>query len=474
MALSRGILVAAALSVVWCGAGFHSDPSITHRPTPAHTISGLVFDDSGPCIGARVRLPGQDRGTWTDAKGEFRLISTRASAMGEIVTAWKPRHFIASDVVAEANPTRLHLRPWPDADYPDYRWVDPSPQAESFSCGTCHRAIFDEWHRSAHGSARSRFRRIWNELDQHQPERAAVCLSCHDPAPIRPSDEWGSFSESGVHCDFCHKVVDAPLALNGLTHGRFALDLLRPKQGQLIVGPWIDSPRPENSYAPIQRSSRLCASCHEGVIFGLRVYETYSEWLASPAGQRGIQCQDCHMKPTGQLTNVAPGHGGVDRDPRAISNHRFVDNDLLSMLRRAIHVDVTVQLTQAVVRVTALNVGHRVPTGSPDRQLILEVRFLDSANRRLGHAHRLFAKRLRDERGNLDVPFWQATLEFADSRLFPDQAWEERFDLPAGCSRVEATILYRRHVLPNEGRLVADEVVVHRRERIVGQRASGQ
>jgi hypothetical protein len=28
--------------------------------------------------------------------------------------------------------------------------------------------------------------------------------------------------------------------------------------------------------------------------------------------------------------------------------------------------------------------------------------------------------------------------------------------------------------LPNEGRLVADEVVVHRRERIVGQRASGQ
>jgi len=25
----------------------------------------------------------------------------------------------------------------------------------------------------------------------------------------------------------------------------------------------------------------------------------------SPARQRGQQCQDCHMKPTGQMTNIA-------------------------------------------------------------------------------------------------------------------------------------------------------------------------
>src|SRR5207244_7472645 len=94
----------------------------------------------------------------------------------------------------------------------------------------------------------------------------------------------------------------------GVTHGRYILGLLRPAEGQLFFGPLDDVDRGEDALAPIYGESRYCASCHEGVVFGVRVYSTYSEWLDSPARREGKQCQTCHMTPTGTLTHLAPGH----------------------------------------------------------------------------------------------------------------------------------------------------------------------
>ena len=53
--------------------------------------------------------------------------------------------------------------------------------------------------------------------------------------------------------------------------------------------------RPERVLIPAE------ASGHEGVVFGVHVYSTYSEWLDSPARKQGRHCQDCHMKPTGTM-----------------------------------------------------------------------------------------------------------------------------------------------------------------------------
>ena len=71
----------------------------------------------------------------------------------------------------------------------------------------------------------------------------------------------------------------------------------RPKQ--LFFGPLDDVDRGEDAFSPLYRESRYCASCHEGIVFGVHVYSTYSEWLSSPARRAGKQCQDCHMAPTG-------------------------------------------------------------------------------------------------------------------------------------------------------------------------------
>ncbi len=432
---------------------------------PPVGVSGVVFDEVGPCSGARARWAGGGNGDWTDHEGRFFLPSTHPVKGNRIVTAWKPGYFIASSQ-ADADPLTLLLRPLPRDDHADYRWIDPTPDTEAFSCGNCHPGIYTEWNESAHGPHRRTFQRIFHDLERDQPERSAVCLSCHDPAPLQPSTDLLTRSPtSGVHCDFCHKVFDADSEQIGLTHGRFGLDLRRPTQGQVIFGPWIDSPRAENSYSPIQRSSRLCASCHEGVVFGLRVYETWTEWQTSPAALEGIQCQDCHMKPTGQMDNVAPHHGGLHRDPGTVAQHRFFAGGHREMLRQALRLSLRLQDNSLFVEVEARHVGHFLPTGFPDRHLTLVVKWYDSAKRLRAEQHQIMAKRLADAQGRSPVSFWLATTIEADTRLKPHQPQTWRFDVPPGeTAEVAAELIYRR-TWPQltSGRPINDEAwIVHR------------
>src|SRR5262249_2747228 len=127
--------------------------------------------------------------------------------------------------------------------------------------------------------------------------------------------------------------------------------------------------------------------CHEGVVFGIHVYGTYSEWLESPARREGKHCQTCHMAPTGTMTNIAPNHGGIRRDPRTLGNHRFFAGSQLNMLLRALTLSVSTQPkgngVQIDVILQADGAGHRVPTGFVDRHLVLLVEPLDAHGERL-------------------------------------------------------------------------------------------
>src|SRR5439155_2150284 len=186
-----------------------------------------------------------------------------------------------------------------------------------------------------------------------------------------------------------HKVVEARTDKLGLQFGRDGYGLLRPADGhQLFFGPLDDAVREGESFGhlPLYSQSRYCASCHEGVIFGVHVYGTYSEWLDSPARRQGKQCQSCHMTPTGKMTNLAPDRGGVARDPRTLASHQFPGNTL-AMLRQCLDVKATATRRGAEVAVTitiqAKDVGHRVPTGFIDRQVMLIVDAMDPAGRSL-------------------------------------------------------------------------------------------
>jgi hypothetical protein len=370
----------------------------------------------------------------------------------------------------------------PAEDNTEYEWVNPEPNpVEVHNCGNCHAEIYREWSHCGHGhSATGRhFRNLyegtdwngkpgvgWGLLTQY-PDGSGVCASCHAPTATKfDLRQVEGVAARGVHCDYCHKIAEVADGPIGLSHGRFNLRLLRPSEGQLFFGALDDVDRGEDVFSPLYRDSRYCASCHEGVVFGVHVYSTFSEWQASPAAREGKQCQDCHMKPTGRMTNVAPGHGGIERDPHTLANHRFFDGSQEEMLRRAVKASATLErgpnCVRAKVRLWAEGVGHRLPTGFADRHLVLVVEGSDregsllrvrsgpklpalAGPEREGQPGRLYARVLRDFDGNSPAPFWLAAPDSPpDTRLLPGHIDEMTFEFPATLTRLSLRVLYRR------------------------------
>jgi hypothetical protein len=472
---------------------------------PVQVVRGRVVDENGPVKDAVIRLKGTRFATRSDARGGFEL-----EAKSQRITAWKDGYFIAG---APAGPGRieLKLRPLPREDHAGYQWVDPQPDsAHVHNCGNCHGEIFQEWRGSAHGRSgtnrrflnlydgsdwHGRAARGWNLLKEH-PDGATVCAACHAPSVPFEHPGYDDFRKldgvhaRGVHCDYCHKIADTSTDRLGLEHGRFAHKLLRPAKGQLFFGPLDDVDRDEDSFSPLYRESRYCASCHEGVVFGTKVYTTYSEWLESPARKQGKQCQTCHMSPTGKLTNIAPGKGGIPRDPATLASHHMPGGDL-AMSKRCLRLRVVLRhlegAMQAEVEVRATNVGHRVPTGFIDRNLCLVLEALTADGKHVkphdgfllpevagvgdparnnwsGLPGRYYARQLEDLKGRRPVPFWRPNREHADTRLIPERPDRTTWNFPAGAvAQVRVRLVQRRFlkVVADEKGWPDNEITVH-------------
>ncbi|MBI1915060.1 MAG: hypothetical protein HYS12_10035 [Planctomycetes bacterium] len=483
---SRALGGALALLLgLWLGFGSRPasrsvrDVEVGERPA----VRGFVRDLEGPLAGARVRFQGDAVRVATDARGNFLL--PRSVNSKRRITAWKEGFLIGGAAPNDRLPT-LTLRPLPREDNDAYEWVEPGPDSHgTHNCANCHGEIYREWQRSGHArSATGRhFRSLylgtnwdgkpgvgWGLLDQH-PDGAGVCTACHaptvavgDPARYDLSKVRG-VDARGVHCDYCHKVSGDSGGKVGYTHGRYKLELKRPVEGQLFFGPLDDVDRGEDAYSGFYRESRYCAACHEGVVFGVHVYSTYSEWLDSPAGRQGRHCQDCHMRPTGTMTNIAPSKGGIERDPLTLGNHRFFAGSREEMLRRCLHLSATLRpgpdAVRAEVTVRADGAGHRVPTGFVDRHLLLVVEGLDETGKPLrlragpvlpavagpelkGRPGKLYAKLLKDFEGNSPAPFWRADPDLVDTRLHPGREDRLVFEFPRELRRLRVRMLYRR------------------------------
>jgi hypothetical protein len=171
------------------------------------------------------------------------------------------------------------------------------------------------------------------------------------------------------------------------------------------------------------------------------------------------------MAPTAHLTNIAPGKGGIERDPRTLGNHRFFADSQVEMLRCCVKLDTKPERTADSVRVevslSVNDVGHRVPTGFVDRQLILVLEPIggDSTKRLLngpildpvagarlaGQPGRLYAKVLRDFDGHSPAPFWRADPDYLlDTRLKPGESDTNVWTFPPQTRAVRVRLLHRR------------------------------
>ncbi|MBL6978522.1 MAG: hypothetical protein ISR61_06210 [Desulfobacteraceae bacterium] len=324
------------------------------------------------------------------------------------------------------------------------------------------------------------------------------CTACHipgasiqgdvDPETVKDADRFG------VHCDFCHKVADVRIdPVTRLPFPRFpgvqSMDVRRPfpddpKRFQLFFGTFDDDNVPgEDTRLPLLEESRYCAPCHYGVFWSTVVYNSYGEWLESPYSDpesgKAKTCQECHMvSPTvwkgNNLKNVAPGKGGIDRDPSTIHSHlTTVDKDLL---QDALTVTVAAKKEggNVVLKVTLTNdkTGHHVPTDSPLRHLILLVDARDSRGNRLkqsggpvlpgwcgvgdpaqgyyaGLPGKAYAKLLKEKWTNVfpAAAYWRHTTLVSDNRIaaFESDTTTYSFAAPEeGYIYIKVRLLYRR------------------------------
>jgi len=319
-------------------------------------------------------------------------------------------------------------------------------------CGDCHREIQEGWKKSAHAQAMES-RLFQDALKLAESEIGAqsrrVCLSCHSPLAVETSDLAlvRKVSWEGVTCDYCHSIREVSLS-EANPRARVELSLVKS-------GPSKDSFSPVHAtvYSAVHTSSLACVSCHEyRNANGFPVLTTYSEWKNSSyadGAKNAKDCQTCHMygvrgdvvdprvqrssQPTINLHEI-PGSRSVDQLNKAVAAQ-------ISTTRFPNRLHVTVKLTNR-------GAGHHVPTGSPLRQLILELRVQVPGGKEF-REERFYRRTVTDKNGAVlereHLAFTRAAKELRDTRLAANESRNEifSFPIPVGTqASVQGTLYY--------------------------------
>jgi len=279
----------------------------------------------------------------------------------------------------------------------------------------------------------------------------------------------------GVLCDFCHKIADVYLnSTTGLPYpnmpGVQSIRLNRPPTyTHMFYGPFDDVVR-RVSYLELQKKSQFCAPCHQFSFWGTPIYESFREWLESPYADQGIECQACHMIPTGVDYFVYPADGGLIRDPDLIASHLQPGASDVELLQNTVTMTLSAQQSfgrlQVQVSITNTDAGHHVPTDHPGRHMILVLTTTLASGQGLpqlagptvpawggaqaGSPGTAFAKVLQDVVSGQApvVSYWKQSLIVSDNRIaaLESDVSSYTFSLPAGGGPVTVTaeLLFRR------------------------------
>jgi hypothetical protein len=354
-------------------------------------------------------------------------------------------------------------------------------------CGDCHRAAQESWKASGHAHAMDS--RLFQDVLHYTEadlgsEARRTCLGCHSPLAIATGDAGlrTKVSWEGVTCDVCHSFRE--VSMTG-PNPKATLEFTRMR-----TGPWKDDTPGQHGalYSSVHASSLLCAPCHEyRNSLGFPVVTTFSEWQASRDGKEGRQCQFCHMPSVGRVAlvqrvvttptdverhshcqscHLAPGGSGkaspagqgaaiVDSGLRVhgqLNLHEIKGSDSTELLASAIEAQFAAVRDGDKVRVNVdvanRAAAHYVPTGSPLRQVILEVRADTDSGQHLMQ-QRVYSRTVADRDGKpLEreyLVFERGAKVIADTRLSPHEKRSESFsfDLPRGVeTRVSVTLRY--------------------------------
>ncbi|MCK6461521.1 MAG: hypothetical protein L6Q95_16695 [Planctomycetes bacterium] len=476
-------------------------------------ITGTVAGLGGEAIpDALVMIRNRPAGAVrTDALGRFRLPVQRIPYVLMVAAAARGyRNQVQAILLHELRELRFVLEPSPYSDDPRYEFIDPTPSkgAEIWNCGNCHKNSYAEWSKSRHAVAASSevLRAVYERdflpalLNGGAPGDEGLCASCHAPqaaldGKVARIGEIEGVALRGNHCDLCHKThhvdrIDAPGVNGSLALGRPSPDDARvPGRVKRVYGALPDSDYLFMGavWNPLFTTSALCAGCHEyRTPAGIPALSTYTEWRAWAAGRaKAESCQTCHMPAGVSMEGGKPANricvNALRRPAETIHDHSFLGRELLPT---AVELTATATRGERLVveaRISVTGTGHKVPTGSADKHLLLVVAARDAEGRPLklvdggrvpdhaggsgdplalgageyarrleahdfaGVAGREFAQVLASASGETHVPFWRAAKVLADTRLAPASETVERFSFvpPEGAAKVTVELWHR-------------------------------
>ncbi|HJN74744.1 MAG TPA: multiheme c-type cytochrome [Myxococcota bacterium] len=317
--------------------------------------------------------------------------------------------------------------------------VPPGEGSTAAECGACHQEIYAEWKASVHAHA-------WTDVQFQQelakdPEVGWLCLNCHTPAsdqqaelalhtgkvrePQRsPSPAFSAaFRDEGLSCVGCH---------------------WRPEG---IAGPFGDTEAPHAVVkAPELLDNTACTSCHQAVSTYEEAlvchFNTGEEWSESGSSST---CQSCHMPEVTRA--LVPG--GVERPGR---RHLFlgsgIPKDSLPPEEVAFYSlfppAVDVEFVGDEVVLTNSRADHLVPTGDPERYLLVKVEALDAKGQVLATT---------TYRIGQVWEWWPAAKQIADNRLQPGETRRIPVEVPRRTKEL--------HVLVEHYRISPDNAEYH-------------
>lgn len=306
--------------------------------------------------------------------------------------------------------------------------LQPGAQAQtgerfqsSFYCAQCHEDRYKEWSGTMHALAITDpiFRTAYMKAVLFESGYREYCLTCHSPTTKTTKDFnlTKSLSVQGVSCSFCHSVKELDIKNNS-----YELN-----QDGTMVGPYRDSftEKHPSNYSDILTKSEFCAGCHEFSLNGVPISETYSEWIEGPYSKEGTQCQDCHME-------ALPGYAANDIKREKVYRHFWYGGRTGQFLEKAFNIEYQVKKkgkkAEVTLNITNKNVGHKIPSGFPSRQLILHLKVKDDKDREIYGDKRIYTKTLFDQYDNEVYDFWKAKSISKDNRIKPKESRIETFE----------------------------------------------
>jgi hypothetical protein len=307
----------------------------------------------------------------------------------------------------------------------------PAGQSESSkACGKCHVEIYNHWKNAMHSISLEDpiFAASYMEAYMNTSGKAKFdCMPCHAPITLINGDYdlKEEITREGVTCNFCHSIKEV--------NSRDSSQPFIFETGNIKRGPLSSVSSSAHGTAPSRlfKSSELCAGCHEYTNKnGIKVLGTYSEWKESTYSEEGTQCQDCHMP-------LIPGtavKGMESRDQKKINLHAISAAHSTEQLQKAIRVEIKElfkdeNFIHLVVEVTNSGSGHMVPTGIPNRQLILFAELKTPTD--VITQQRVYERVLTDEQGmplkKIYSLFQKAAKVTLDMRIKPKEKRRESF-----------------------------------------------